>query len=163
MCQAVPCCIPGNLIGFCAKKTCAFSFHVTFTGCRICFSLLIFLYVSVICLAAVVVVAYARSQSVGLSSRQVFEDLEKLGADHGYLRRILRSQIQKVYFLPTLVGGLGILAFEILMCQINDGRLTKQELKMLPVLAVITLIMMAFQYLMYRASLHKVQKELSLL
>ena len=38
--------------------------------------LLIFLYVSVICLAAVVVVAYARSQSVGLSSRQVFEDLE---------------------------------------------------------------------------------------
>ena len=125
--------------------------------------LLIFLYVSVICLAAVVVVAYARSQSVGLSSRQVFEDLEKLGADHGYLRRILRSQIQKVYFLPTLVGGLGILAFEILMCQINDGRLTKQELKMLPVLAVITLIMMAFQYLMYRASLHKVQKELSLL
>lgn len=125
--------------------------------------LLIFLYVSVICLAAVVVVAYARSQSVGLSSRQVFEDLEKLGADHGYLRRILRSQIQKVYFLPTLVGGLGILAFEILMYQINDGRLTKQELKMLPVLAVITLIMMAFQYLMYRASLHKVQKELSLL
>ena len=110
-----------------------------------------------------VVVAYARSQSVGLSSRQVFEDLEKLGADHGYLRRILRSQIQKVYFLPTLVGGLGILVFEILMCQINDGRFTKQELKMLPVLAVITLIMMAFQYLMYRVSLRKVQKELSLL
>ena len=46
MCQAIPCCIPGNLIGFCAKKTCAFSFHVTLTGCRICFSLLIFLYVT---------------------------------------------------------------------------------------------------------------------
>lgn len=124
--------------------------------------MLLFLYVSVICLAAVGVISFARSQSVGLSSKGVFADLEKLGANHGYLRKLLRKQVQKVYVLPTFIGGFGILAFEVLMLKINDGRLMAAELKMIPLFVIIVLAVFLYQYVMYRFSLRKVENLLDL-
>ena len=124
--------------------------------------LLLFLYVAAICLAAVEIISYARSQSVGLSGRQVFEDLEKLGADHAYVYRVLKKQIQKIFVLPTMVGGVGILAFEVLMLGMNDGRYTQSEIQIIPVLIVVILIMVLCQYLMYRFSVNKVAGQLNL-
>ncbi len=124
--------------------------------------LLLFLYVAAICLAAVEIISYARSQTVGLAGRQVFEDLEKLGANHTYIRRVLKKQIQKVFVLPTVVGSLGILAFEVLMLGMNDGRYTSGEIQMIPVLLVVILAVALCQYLMYRFSVRKVTGQLNL-
>lgn len=120
--------------------------------------MLLFLYVAVICLAATGIIAFARSQSVGLSSQQVFEDLEKLGADRKYLKKLLAKQIRKVYVLPTAIGAIGIFAFEALLLQGNDGRLTADEIKLLPIIMLVLLAAAAYQYGMYRFSMKKVEK-----
>lgn len=124
--------------------------------------MLLFLYVAVICLAASGIISYARSQSVGLSSAPVFADLEKLGADRKYLRKLLAKQVRKVYVLSTAIGAVGILAFEILLLQGNDGRFTADELKLVPLLLGVLAAVFAYQYGVYRFSMRKVQKMLRL-
>ncbi|BCN29105.1 FtsX-like permease family protein [Anaeromicropila herbilytica] len=124
--------------------------------------LLLFLYVSVICLAAVGIISYARSQSVGLSSRQVFSDLEKLGANHSYLTKLLKKQIQKVYVLPTVLGSFVILVFEIMLLKLNDGVITKGEIYLIPVLMLVVGIVMLYQFGIYCYSTKKVKKILGL-
>ncbi len=124
--------------------------------------LLLFLYVAAICLAAVEIISYARSQSVGLASRKVFEDLEKLGASHSYIREILKKQIRKIFVLPTIVGSVGILSFEVLMFGMNDGRYTQSEVRIIPVLILVILAVSLCQCLMYGFSVRKVAGQLNL-
>lgn len=124
--------------------------------------LLLFLYVAAVCLAAACIVGYARSQSVGLSSAQVFADLRRLGADRKYLRRLLKQQIQKVYVLPTIIGCGGIWLFELLLMKMNDGRMTGAEAETLLLCGGIALAAAALQYLLYRFSLRKVEGMLEL-
>lgn len=65
---------------------------------------MLFSYVFIICMAAVGVIGYTRSQNVGISNAQVFSDIEKLGADKHYLRKLLVKQIKKyLFFRPSLV------------------------------------------------------------
>ena len=52
--------------------------------------LLMFSYIFIICIAAVGVIGYTRSQSVGLTNRQVFEDIRRLGADRHYRLVLMR-------------------------------------------------------------------------
>ncbi len=120
--------------------------------------MLLFLYVAVICLAAAGIISFARSQSVGLSSQQVFSDLEKLGADREYLKKLLAKQVRKVYVLPTMIGTVGIFAFEALLLQGNDGRLTSDELRLFPIMVLVLLAAAAYQYGVYRFSMKKVEK-----
>ncbi|MCI9595725.1 MAG: FtsX-like permease family protein [Firmicutes bacterium] len=122
--------------------------------------MLLFLYVAVICLAAAGIISFARSQSVGLSSQQVFQDLERLGADRQYLNKLLAKQVRKVYVLPTAIGTIGIFAFEALLLQGNDGRLTADELKLLPIIVLVLLVTAAYQYSVYRFSMKKVAEML---
>lgn len=124
--------------------------------------MMLFLYVAVICLAAVGVISFARSQSVGLSSQQVFLDLERLGANRQYLNKLLAKQVRKVYTLPTAMGAIGIFAFEVLLLQGNDGRLTADELKLLPIITLVLLAAAAYQYGVYRFSMKKVRKMLGI-
>lgn len=124
--------------------------------------LMLFLYVAAVCLVAVLIVGYARSQSVGLSCAQVFSDLRRLGADSAYLRRLLRQQIQKVYRLPTVIGCGGMWCFEALLLKMNDGKLTESELQTLILCGGIALAAAAMQYLFYRFSLRKVEGTLGL-
>lgn len=120
---------------------------------------LLFLYVSIICLAAVAIISYTRSQSVGISSRQVFDDIAKLGADKNYIYKLLKVQIKKVYFLPTLVGCLGMGVFEILMLYMNDGKYSAGEMRALGIMAVLTGVVVLFQYGMYRRAMKTVARE----
>lgn len=57
--------------------------------------LLLFAYIAVICLAAESIILYTRSQNVAMKNSQIFKDLEKLGANKKYLRRLLKSQVGK--------------------------------------------------------------------
>ncbi len=124
--------------------------------------LMLFLYVAAVCLASVGIVAYARSQSVGISSAPVFSDLEKLGASHGYLCRLLRQQIRKVYVLPTVLGCTAMWLFQFLLLNMNDGRLTDSELQTMLICTAVTLVAAAYQFVSYRFSLGKVTGMLGL-
>ncbi|MCI8645501.1 MAG: hypothetical protein HFE76_01620 [Firmicutes bacterium] len=124
--------------------------------------LLLFVYVSIICLAAAGVISYSRSQSIALGSSQVFSDLEKLGADAAYQRKLLAKQLKKVFLLPTLLGGFGMTAFGCLMLKTNDGVLSAGEIKTIGIFFVILLAVMAYQYGIYRFSRKKAQSLLGL-
>ena len=50
---------------------------------------LLFIYVAVICFAAVGIMGYTRSQNVGIRNAQVFEDIKRLGADNQYRMELL--------------------------------------------------------------------------
>ena len=107
-------------------------------------------------------VSFARSQSTALSNQPVFDDLQKLGADRRYRRRLLQKQIRKIYVMPAWISSVGILCFEALVLTFNDGKFMPGEWKILLVFALMTLIAAAYQYGMYRFSFGKVKKMLSL-
>lgn len=123
---------------------------------------LLFIYVAVICLAAVGIISYTRSQSVGISSRQVFEDVRKLGADKRYLQKLLKVQVKKVYVLPTIVGCGIMAAFELLLLFMNDGGYSTGEVKSMGIMTVLTFGVVLYQYIMYRISMKKVSQMLLL-
>lgn len=123
---------------------------------------LMFLYVAVICMASVGIIAYTRSQSVGLGSKQVFDDLKKLGADNSYISRLLKAQVKKVYVLPTVVGCVVMIAFEWLLLYTNDGKISSQEIQTMIIATLLALGIVLYQYLLYRISLKKTASILEL-
>lgn len=124
--------------------------------------LLLFVYVSIICLVAAGIISFSRSQSIALGSSQVFSDLEKLGADVAYQRKLLAKQVKKVFILPTLLGGFGMVAFGCLMLKTNDGVLSAGEIKTIGIFFVILLAVMAYQYGIYRFSRRNAERLLRL-
>ena len=124
--------------------------------------LLIFIYVSIICLAAVGIIVYTRSNSIGDRNRQVFIDLEKLGAEHAYLRRVLKKQIQKMYVLPTIVSCILIVAYESLIRWQNDSIMDSGDVKIIMVAVMLSLVVALYQYIMYCFSLKSTEKMLGI-
>ncbi len=124
--------------------------------------LLMFAYIFVICIAAVGVIGYTRSQNVGLTNRQVFEDIKRLGADLNYRKALMRRQIRKVFVLPTVLGvGLSIL-YEMLMLWNNDRILSTGEIRALLALTAVAAGVVVYQYVIYRMSVSKTERLLRL-
>lgn len=123
---------------------------------------MLFIYVSVICFAAVGIIGYTRSQSVGISSAQVFEDIEKLGADQDYRRRLMKKQIEKIYVLPTFTGVFVALLYQFMILWGNDGALRSPEVKTLILAVGAAALVMGYQYVMYRKSVKQAGKILKL-
>ena len=82
---------------------------------------MLFIYVAVICLAAVAIISYTRSMTVVVKNKRVFEDVRKLGGNNDYVKGILSDQIRRVYTLPTVMGCLIMLLWYPLAC---CGRMT---------------------------------------
>lgn len=117
--------------------------------------ILLCLYIFIITLAAASVMTYVRGISVAADNRDVFLSLQKLGADAGYQRRVLNSQLSKIFTYPGILGcGVGLL-FSVIICGTNDHRYTPDELMNLGILLGISLLVLVFLYLMYR----KVKKQ----
>lgn len=98
--------------------------------------LLTFSYIFIICIAAVGVIGYTRSQSVGLTNQQVFEDIRRLGADRQYRRALMRWN--------------------------NDGQISAGEIKSMLIITVIAAVIAVYQYAVYRLSVRKTGRLLKL-
>lgn len=118
--------------------------------------MLLFGYVFLICFAAVGIIGYTRSQSMGLANAQTFEDIKKLGADKAYRRELMINLVQKVFVLPTAVGIVLTLLYEGIILVTSDRRFTSDDMQMMLILAGIGLLVAAYQYLIFRVSLRKV-------
>ncbi len=70
--------------------------------------LMLFIFVAIVCFAAVIVIAYTRCMTIALTNRQVYEDLRHLGASRAYLQDLVRGQVSRVFFVPGLVVNLAI-------------------------------------------------------
>lgn len=124
--------------------------------------LLTFSYIFIICIAAVGVIGYTRSQSVGLTNQQAFEDIRRLGADRQYRRALMRRQLRKVFVLPTILGAGLCLLYELLMRWNNDGQISAGEIKSMLIITVIAAVIAVYQYAVYRLSIRKTGRLLKL-
>lgn len=124
--------------------------------------LLMFSYIFIICIAAVGVIGYTRSQSVGLTNRQIFEDIRRLGADRRYRLTLMRRQLRKVFVLPTILGTGLCLLYQLLMRWNNDRQINGAEVRSLLIVAAIAAAVGVYQYAVYRLSAAKTKKLLKL-
>lgn len=124
--------------------------------------LLTFSYIFIICIAAVGVIGYTRSQSVGLTNQQVFEDIRRLGADRQYRRALMRRQLRKVFVLPTILAAGLCLLYELLMRWNNDGQISAGEIKSMLIITVIAAVIAVYQFAVYRLSVRKTGRLLKL-
>ncbi|OTO67703.1 MULTISPECIES: ABC transporter permease [unclassified Enterococcus] len=123
---------------------------------------LVFIFVAIICLAAVGVISYTRSLTIGLSNQQLFEDLKRLGANNDYIRKCVLSQLNKLFILPTLLGALLIYGFTLLMFSANDGQFTSNEVNALLLDSLLMGAVFLYQALVYALSFRKIKRILAI-
>lgn len=116
---------------------------------------LLFLYIAVICLAAESIIVYTRSQNTAFRNRQVFSDLEKLGADSRYRRRLLGNQVSQIFVLPSVLGCVLMLLYELLILWQNDGVFEPSEVGKIGIMLIAVAVLGVYQFLLYRFSLKK--------
>lgn len=119
--------------------------------------LMLFVFISIVCFAAVIVIAYTRSLTIALTGGQIYDDLRHLGASNAYLRRTVKGQISKVFFVPILTGTVVMFAFYALIMFMNDGGLfTASELAGMGNCLILVAVISAALYGVYRLTLRKV-------
>lgn len=123
---------------------------------------LVFIFVAIICLAAVGIISYTRSITIGLSNQQLFEDLKRLGANHHYIRKCVLSQLNKLFILPTVVAMILIYGFTLLMFSTNDGQLTSNEMNALMLDSVLLGLVVLYQAIVYGISFRKIKRLLKI-
>lgn len=119
--------------------------------------LLIFVFVSVICLVSAGVIGYTRSITVAVKSKRVLMDVKKLGGGQEYLNRILKEQIKKVFVLPTAAATILMFIYYTMILWQNDGVISSNEYPMIGFNIAVCLIVVLYQYTLYRSSFRKSQ------
>ncbi len=125
--------------------------------------LMMFLFISIVCILATLIICYTRCQTIALNNRYVFEDLKRLGGSPGFLRGEVRAQCSKVFFLPSLIGMTAMYLLYIGIMYSNDGgHISPTEILGLGLCAVILLIIAGIINLVYRFTLRKICLQLEI-
>ncbi len=124
--------------------------------------LMLFIFIAIVCFAAVFVIAFTRCMTIALTNAQVYEDMRKLGAPRAYLYASVRGQVSRVFLVPALAGTGLIYAFYGMIMYFNDNRLTTQELAGMAVCLGLIGAVSALIYGVYRVTLHRVCRALEL-
>ena len=124
--------------------------------------LMMFLFISIICTLAALIISYTRCMTITLNNRYVFDDLRQLGASPAFLKREVRSQAGSVFRIPSLVGMGAMYFLYILIMLANDGRLASRELAGLAACLGMLLLMSAVYYIVYRYTVRKMCAELEI-
>lgn len=112
--------------------------------------LMLFIFIALICFAAVIVIAFTRCMTIALTNRRVYEDLRHLGAPNAYLFRSVKGQVSKVFLVPTIVGTAIISAFYVMIMYFNDNRFTPGEVAGMGTCAAVILALSLLLYGVYR-------------
>ena len=119
--------------------------------------LVLFLFISVVCFAAVIVIAFTRCMTIALTNARVYEDLKRLGAPRAYLYRSVKGQVGRVFLVPALVGTALIYAFYAMIMYFNGdpaGITASEGMGMAACLVVVAVVSLVL-YGVYRLTLHK--------
>lgn len=123
--------------------------------------LMLFIFIAIVCFAAVIVIAFTRCMTIALTNRRVYDDLRHLGAPGAYLRRSVRSQVKRVFLVPAVTGTALIYAFYAMIMYFNDNRLVETEVAGLAVCLGVIAVVSALLYGVYRLTLKKVYRALA--
>lgn len=124
--------------------------------------LMMFLFISIICTLATLIIGYTRCMTIILNNRYVFDDLRRLGAAPAFLKREVQSQASIVFRIPTIIGMSTMYLLYIMIMFGNDGKLVIGEIAGLGACLCILLLIAAVYYAVYRYTVQKMCVELKL-
>lgn len=122
--------------------------------------LMLFIFVAMICFAAVMVILYTRSMTIAMTNRQIYEDLGKLGASKTYLYGTVKNQISRIFVAPIATGTALISMFFTMILYFNSGEISKSEMLSGINCLLIVIGMMVLFYGLYRFTLSRVCRRL---
>ena len=124
--------------------------------------LMLFIFIAIVCFAAVIVIAFTRCMTIALVNARVYDDLRHLGASNGYLFHSVRGQIGRVFLVPALVGTGLIWIFYMMILYFNGDPLgfTHSELAGMGACLAVVAAVSALLYLVYRVTLRSVCRAL---
>ena len=120
--------------------------------------LMLFLFIAIVCFAAVMVIAFTRSMTIALTNAGVYDDLRHLGAPRSYLYRAVKGQVSRVFRVPILIGTVLIYVFYAYMMYANSApaAITASERAGLLACLAVVIGVSLLLYLVYRMTLKKV-------
>ena len=118
--------------------------------------LMLFIFIALICFAAVVVIGFTRCMTLALTNARVYDDLRHLGASNAYLFQTVRGQVSRVFLVPAVVGTAVISAFYGMILYFNDNRFTPGEFAGMSTCAAVILVLSAVLYGVYRFTRRRV-------
>lgn len=119
---------------------------------------LLSVYIAIISLTAAGIMSYIRSITVAMDNKQLFGDLQKLGANKNYVKRVICMQLKKIFAYPTIAGSGIVSIFAAFLIYFNDMRIQQNEINMfIMILALIGLIAV-YMYIIYCVSFKKMKK-----
>ncbi|WP_297283543.1 ABC transporter permease [uncultured Agathobaculum sp.] len=124
--------------------------------------LMLFVFIALVCFAAVIVIAFTRCMTIALTSARVYDDLRHLGAPNAYLFRAVRGQVSRVFVVPALTGTGLIWAFYMIMLYFNGTPygFTSSELQGMATCAAVVAAISTLLYLVYRLTRRSVCRAL---
>lgn len=124
--------------------------------------LMMFLFISIICILAALVICYTRCMTIALNNRYVFDDLKRLGASPKFLFAEVKSQSRNVFAVPGFVGTLAMYLLFALILYGNDGKMTASEFLSLGMSLAILVLLGLIIYLTYIATVKQMAKTLDI-
>ena len=123
---------------------------------------MMFLFISIICTLAALIISYTRCMTITLNNRYVFDDLRRLGASPAYLLREVKSQAGTVFRMPCFVGMTAMYLLYVMLMFGNDGQIVPGELAGLGACLVILFVMAGIFYVVYRMTVRNMCGELGI-
>lgn len=126
--------------------------------------LMLFIFIAVVCFAAVIVIAFTRCMTIALVNARVYDDLRHLGASNAYLFRSVRGQVSRVFLVPALVGTGLIWIFYMMIMYFNGEPIgfTRGELAGMGACLAVIAAVSVLLYVVYHITRNKVCRALQI-
>lgn len=124
--------------------------------------LMIFLFITIICMLAAMIIFYTRCQTIALNNRYLFEDLKRLGASPQFLSKEVKIQCKKVFAIPSAIGMIIMYLLYIMIMYANDGKIQLVEIVGLLFCLALILLFTLLIYGVYVKTLKSIHKQLGI-
>lgn len=126
--------------------------------------MLLFAFIAILCLAAVIIILYTRSITIAINNKQVFEDLKRLGGNRKYLRKSVKAMISTVYIVPTIIGSALIFAFYMMIMMFNSGNMDISASEQTAIIIDLGMIagLSAILWVAYKSTMRRIYKILNM-
>lgn len=124
--------------------------------------LMLFFFITIICVMAALIICYTRSISIVLNNRYVFEDLKRLGASPAFLTKEVKAQTRKIFFTPSIIGMVVMYFFFSMIMYANDGTISFTEIASLLVCLALLFLLVLIIWIVYNATVRKMKQMLGI-
>ena len=124
--------------------------------------LMLFFFITIICVMAALIICYTRSISIVLNNRYVFEDLKRLGASPAFLTKEVKAQTRKIFFTPSIIGMVAMYFFFSMIMYANDGTISFTEIASLLVCLALLFVLVLIIWIVYNATVRKMKQMLGI-